>query len=123
MYVIVSNDYNMHQLSSQELSKLLLNQSDKHLCELMLKKVQMKYKNLQEIWKRYAIDSKNSYKTLYKEHRNLKKEYNKRDAQLTKTINALNLAREKTQKMKEEINKHNLENKLRERRARKTRKR
>ena len=122
MYVIVSNDYNMHQLSSQELSKLLLNQSDKHLCELMLKKVQMKYKNLQEIWKRYAIDSKKGYQSLYKEHRNLKKEYNKRDAQLTKTINALNLAREKTQKMKDEINKHNLENKLRERRARKTRK-
>lgn len=113
----------MYQVSQEELTKLLLNQSDKHVCELMLKKVQGKYKALQDIWKRYAIDSKYRYQDLNREYRSVKKELKSTEEELSKTINALNLAQKKENKMKLKINKHNLEDKLRERRTRRTRKR
>lgn len=111
----------IHQIDSKRLSELLLNQSNKHVCEMMLKRIEKKYKSLQEMWKKYAIDSKHRYIRLSKEHGMVQNDLKEKERTLTKTVRALNLAEAKEMKLMKKIENYNFQNKLRERRSRKTR--
>ena len=51
----------MYGLSKKEIERLLLNQSDKVVCERELEKTKKKYMHLRDVWKSYALSSKATY--------------------------------------------------------------
>lgn len=90
----------MINLSKAEIERLLLNQSNKVMCEMQLMRIKKKYAELQNIWKSYALSSKRTYTQMSRNMRTVMSNLEKEAKETTRTKMALNTMEKKVERGK-----------------------
>lgn len=75
------------QVNKAYLEQLLLNQSDKELCERQLRKYKDKYEHLRNSWQNYTMSAKRSYAS-FKETERAMRNKEKELRRITNKLNA-----------------------------------
>ena len=95
-----------YTISKNNLSELLLNQSNKVVCENSLKKLKKEYDNilkkymeLRDIWKKYSLSSKKTHNDLQLKYNILHKKYYALNDERKKLINTVNNLQKKYNKL------------------------
>ncbi|MAZ36893.1 MAG: hypothetical protein CL842_05530 [Crocinitomicaceae bacterium] len=81
------------QVNKNYLEQLLLNQSDKELCERQLKMYKEKYELLRKTWQQYTMSAKKGYEEYKKMEQNIKnmeKELEEKNKNVQRISNKLN---------------------------------